>query len=223
MNFVSKVGLKKIMKKLLRYDTSKTFVFIDCETFNLCLNFCHNLPWQISMLKVQGDDIMASKDFYIKWDTHLKIGEEAARITRYSQQTMDKIGVAPEDIYPTVKDWLDNADYIVGHNILGFDIYLIKGLYEYMGDDYSHLVPKLIDTNCIARGIHTDKKYNKKDNFLEYQYRSIAKRVRGVKTNLTAMGKYYNIEHDYDKLHNALVDLELNLKVWNKLKREIDL
>ena len=68
------------MKKLLRYDTSKTFVFIDCETFNLCLNFCHNLPWQISMLKVQGDDIMASKDFYIKWDTLLKIGEEAARI-----------------------------------------------------------------------------------------------------------------------------------------------
>jgi hypothetical protein len=37
------------------------------------------------------------------------------------------------------------------------------------------------------------------------------------------MGKYYNIKHDYDKLHNALVDLELNLKVWNKLKWEIDL
>ena len=67
------------------------------------------------------------------------------------------------------------------------------------------------------------KKYDKKDNFLEYQYRTVAKRVRGVKTNLTAMGKYYNIKHDYDKLHNALVDLQLNLKVWNKLKWEIDL
>jgi len=47
--------------------------------------------------------------------------------------------------------------------------------------------------------------------------------VKGVKTNLTAMGKHYNIEHDYSKLHNALVDLQLNLKVWNKLKWEIEL
>ena len=92
-----------------------------------------------------------------------------------------------------------------------------------MGDDYSHLTAKMIDTNCIAKGVQTDKKYDKKDDFLEYQYKSIAKRVKGVKTNLTAMGKYYNIKHDYDKLHNALVDLELNLKIWNKLKWEIDL
>ena len=95
------------------------------------------------MLKVNGDDIKSSKDFYIKWDTHLKIGAEAARITRYSQETMNKRGVSPEDVYPTIKDWLDNADYIVGHNILGFDIYLIKGLYEHMGDDWSHLTKKL--------------------------------------------------------------------------------
>ena len=52
---------------------------------------------------------------------------------------MDQKGVS-QKVYPTIKDWLDNADYVVGHNILGFDIYLIKGLYEYMGDDYKPLV-----------------------------------------------------------------------------------
>ncbi len=211
------------MKKLIRYNTDKTFVFIDCETFNLCLNFQHNLPWQISMLKVKGDDVIASKDFYIKWDTHLKIGEEAARITRYSQNTMDRKGLTPEKVYPTIKEWLDEADYVVGHNVLGFDIYLIKGLYEYMGDDYRHLVDKVLDTNCIARGIRLEKPYYKDDSFMEYQYQMIAKPVKGLKTNLAALGKYYDIEHDYDKLHNALVDLELNVKVWNKLKWEIDL
>ena len=77
--------------------------------------------------------------------------------------------------------------------------------------------PKVI--NKLLRADIVDRN----DNFLEYQYRSVAKRVKGVKTNLTAMGKAYNIEHDYDKLHNALVDLELNLKVWNKLKHQIDL
>ena len=81
------------MKKLLRYNKDEEFVFIDCETFNLCLNFAHNLPWQISMIKVKGDEVVAFKDFYIKWDTHLKIGEEAARITRYSQKKMDQKGL----------------------------------------------------------------------------------------------------------------------------------
>ena len=92
-------------KKLLRFEKDKTIVFIDCETFNLCLNFTHNLPWQISMLKVQGDHVQSSKDFYIKWDTHLKIGKEAARITRYSDKKMERLGIAPEEAYPTIKDW----------------------------------------------------------------------------------------------------------------------
>ena len=210
-------------KKLLRFDKSKTFVFIDCETFNLCLNFAHNLPWQISMLKVKGDEIFASKDFYIKWNTHLIIGKEAAKITRYSDKKMQKLGIPPEEAYPTIKDWLDNADYIVGHNILGFDAFLIKGFYEYMGDDYIPLVDKMIDTNCIARGIKLGLAYTPENNFLEYQFQLINKRVKGVRTNLTALGKEYDIEHDYDKLHNALVDLELNLKIWNKLKWQIDL
>lgn len=210
-------------KKLLRFEKDKTIVFIDCETFNLCLNFAHNLPWQISMLKVQGDHIQSSKDFYIKWDTHLKIGKEAARITRYSDKKMDKLGITPEEAYPTIKDWLDNADYILGHNILGFDIYLIKGLYEYMGDDYTPLVEKMIDTNCIARGIKSGMEYAPYDYFLEYQYKMVNKRIKGVRTSLTALGKEYELEHDYDKLHNALVDLELNLKLWNKLKWQIDL
>lgn len=175
------------------------------------------------MLKVQGDHIQSSKDFYIKWDTHLKIGKEAARITRYSDKKMERLGVAPEEAYPTIKDWLDNADYIIGHHILGFDIYLIKGLYEYMGDDYIPLVEKMIDTNCIARGIKSGMDYAPEDDFLEYQYKMVNKRIKGVRTSLTALGKEYELEHDYDKLHNALVDLELNLKLWNKLKWQIDL
>ena len=210
-------------KHLLRYDKKKTLVFIDCETFNLCLNKCHNLPWQIAMLKVTGNDSTAEKDYLIKWDTNLKIGAEAARITRYSQTKMDKEGVSPEEVFATIKDWLDNADYIVGHNVLGFDIYLIKALYEYMGEDYRHLTTKVIDTNCIARGVKYDLPYKTEDDFTCYQYKILNTRRKGVKSSLTALGREFDIDHDYDNLHNALVDLKLNLKVWNKLKWQIDL
>ena len=175
------------------------------------------------MLKVTGNNSTAEKDYLIKWDTNLKIGAEAARITRYSQTKMDKEGVSPEEVFATIKDWLDNADYIVGHNVLGFDIYLIKALYEYMGEDYRHLTTKVIDTNCIARGVKYDLPYKTEDDFTCYQYKILNTRRKGVKSSLTALGREFDIDHDYDNLHNALVDLKLNLKVWNKLKWQIDL
>ena len=81
----------------------------------------------------------------------------------------------------------------------------------------------MVDTNCIARGIKSGMDYAPEDDFLEYQYRMVNKRIKGVRTSLIALGKEYDLEHDYDKLHNALVDLELNLKLWNKLKWQIDL
>ena len=208
---------------LLRFDKEKTLVFIDCETLNLCLNKCHNLPWQVSMIKVKGGKRVADKDFFIKWNTNLQISEDAARITRYDQRKIDKIGVAPEEVFPTIQDWLDNSDFIVGHNVLGFDIYLIKDLYEIHGADWKPLVSKFIDTNCLARGIKFGAEYRQGDDLLAYQYRMYHTRKKGVRTNLTALGKEYQIEHNYDKLHDALVDLELNIKVWDKLKWQIEI
>lgn len=209
---------------LLRFDKDRGFVFIDCETLNLALNFCHNLPWQIGMIKVKGDRITDRKDFYLKWDTDLKISPEAARITRYSPTKMEKNGLPPEDVFPTVKDWLDGADFIIGHNILGFDIYLINELYKKFGFAHHHLVDKIIDTNALAKGVKMSFPYSRKNNgFLEYQYKMLHTVKRGVKTNLTSLGKEFEIDHDYDNLHDALCDLELNLKIWNKLKWMIEI
>jgi len=207
---------------LLRYDKNKTLVFIDCETFNLCLNFCHNLPWQIAMLKVQGDKKIDEKNFYLKWQTDLKISQDAARITRYDHKKVQKEGFDPKEIFPTIKDWLDNADYIIGHNTLGFDIYLIKEYYKHMGCNWHHLVNKFIDTNAIARGIKYEMPYNSKDSLIEYQYKILHTRKKNVKSSLTFLGKENGIEHDYEKLHDAINDLDLNLKVWNKLKWQLE-
>jgi DNA polymerase III epsilon subunit-like protein len=207
---------------LLRYDKNKTLVFIDCETFNLCLNFCHNLPWQIAMLKVQGDKKIDQKNFYLKWQTDLKISQDAARITRYDHKKVQKEGFDPKEIFPTIKDWLDNADYIIGHNTLGFDIYLIKEYYKHMGCDWHHIVNKFIDTNAVARGIKYEMPYNSKDNLTEYQYKILHTRKKNVKSSLTFLGKENGIEHDYEKLHDAINDLDLNLKVWNKLKWQLE-
>ena len=50
----------------------------------------------------------------------------------------------------------------------------------------------------------------------------MVRRKHAIKTSLKQMGLDFSIEHDYNNLHNALVDLELNLKVWNKIKWAVE-
>lgn len=208
---------------LLRFNNKDELVFIDVETFNLCLNLANNLPWQISMLKVIGHEIVDSKDMYLKWNTSLKISEEAAKITRYDQNKVDRLGINPQEAFNQMYEWLNSAFKIIGHNVLNFDIYLIKGLCEKYNKPWKHFVGKIIDTNCIARGVKYGEPPKKDDSIIEYQYRLANERRKGIKTNLTSLGKEYGIEHEYDRLHDAIIDLKLNLKVWNKLKYQIDI
>jgi DNA polymerase III epsilon subunit-like protein len=209
---------------LLRYDKDKEIVFIDCETFNLCLNEFHNLPWQIAMIKYKGNRIVKSWDIYIKWDTELKISKEAAEITKFNRRTYESKAIDSLQAFKTISDQLDNCDYIAGHNLLGFDIYLLKSYYRAMGRDYKHLVDKTIDTNYLARGMKYGIPYKRNEITLaEYQYKILHKIQKGVRTNLKALGKEYNIEYNYDGLHDALVDLELNIKIWDKLKWSVEI
>jgi DNA polymerase III epsilon subunit-like protein len=175
------------------------------------------------MIRAKGDNRIDSKNFYLKWDTDLKISEDAARITRYDHKKVLKDGAYLKEVFPTIKDWLDHADYIIGHNILGFDIFLIKELYESMNCHWDHLMNKLIDTNCIARGIKYNLPYKPSENLLEYQYKIYHTKRKDVKSSLTVLGKEFSIDHDYDKLHDAINDLDLNLKVWNKLKWQVNI
>ena len=84
-------------------------------------------------------------------------------------------------------------------------------------------MPKFIDTNCVAKGVKMGLSYAPNDDLLAYQYKMYHKKQKGLKTNLTALGKEFEIGHDYDNLHNAIVDLKLNLKIWNKLKWQIEI
>ena len=71
---------------LIRFNKDKTLVFIDCETENLCLHHSHNLPWQIAMIKSVNGKKVDEKNFIVKYDRELHVGEMAARITRFSPQ-----------------------------------------------------------------------------------------------------------------------------------------
>lgn len=211
---------------LLRYDKKIKYAFIDLETFNLCLSFIYNRCWQVGVLEVQGEQIIGSQDIRINWSDapHLKISKGATEITHFNQQVHDRLAIDYKDAFPKLWPILERADKIIMHNGLRFDLYLLKDYAKMMGVDWKFIMPKIIDTKSVAQGIKMGIPYQPKDgDFLEYQYRMANIVVKGIKTSLKQLGPEYNIQHDYANLHDAICDLELNLKVWNRLKFQIEI
>jgi hypothetical protein len=106
----------------------------------------------------------------------------------------------------------------VGHNLLGFDVY-IHNINRHLlnkDTDFSY-VNRLVDTNCIAKGIKMGINLDKDDDLLSWQYRMVGIRQRGVKTNLKQLCVDYDIDFDPSKLHDALYDIEKNFEVFQKL------
>lgn len=211
---------------LLRFSKTAKFALIDLETFNLCLHFSGNRPWQVGVLSVEGEKIVDGKDIRINWSDapHLKIGAEAAMITKFNPTEHARLAILPDQAFGKFWPMLEQADHIIMHNGLRFDLYLLKGYAEMMGKEWKWMLPKIIDTRAIAQGMKLGLPFKPSDeSFLEYQIRIGNMIVKGVKTNLKTLGQEFGIVHDYDRLHDAIVDLELNLKVWNKLKFQIEL
>lgn len=209
---------------LLRFDNKSKFVFIDCETYNLCLNSFYNRPWQVATLSAIGSEMISFNDLYIKgWPEKLIMSPEAAAITRFDPLKLERIGVHPKVAFEKIDKELQSADFIIGHNVIGFDIYLLKGYYEYIGRDWSFIMPKLIDTFPLIKGHKLNYPLRDKKDLSKYQYQVYHKIAKGVKSRLEVVGREFEIEHDYENLHDGLNDLKLNLKVWNKLKFMINI
>jgi len=216
---------------LIRFQKKK-FLFMDFETFNVCLNDRINLPWQVATILIETKENSKGNicnhevnrhDLYLKWKTDLKISKEAKRITKYSETQFRKSCIPEEEGFEKIYNLVEDCDYIVGHNFLGFDIYLLRNWYRKHGKNYEHLPYKVLDTFAIAKAIGVDQKYKSNEcGFLDFQLKMINIRKKGLKSSLGALGKANGIEHNYQNLHNALVDLELNVKVWDKLKYQID-
>ena len=118
---------------------------------------------------------------------------------------------------------MEKCDHIVGHNVLGFDIYLLRNWYKKHNKDYSNLPYKVLDTFALAKSIALDHNYKSSEcDMLDFQIKMINIRKKGIRTSLGALGRAHNLHHDEAKLHDALADLELNIKVWDKLKYQID-
>jgi DNA polymerase III epsilon subunit-like protein len=209
---------------LLRFKNNQKYLIFDYETCNLNLGLTSNKPWQLGFLVCQGKKIIEKKDFYISWD-NLKVSADAARITGFSKSKYNRLKKDANNVLEEFEKYLFNDEYIIiGHNVLGFDVY-IHNLHRKLlkkPPNYSY-INRVIDTNCIARGVKNDISFSKDSKLIEWQYKLLHHRVRGVKTNLKQLCKDYSIEFDENFLHDALYDVEKTFEVYHKMIWQIEI
>lgn len=203
---------------LLRFKKSQKYVIFDFETCNLNLASPDNKPWQLAFILAEGDRVVDKFNYYIKWED-LKISKDAEKITGFSRSTYNKESQDARKVLNHFEKYLYDPDYInVGHNILGFDIY-VHNIYRNCLDlpsDYSYL-NRSIDTLSLAKAIEKSISYSRNEPLSVFQFKLNSFREKGMKLNLASCCKKYDIGFDPSKLHDALYDITKNFEFFTKM------
>tara|TARA_R100000008_G_C3584277_1_gene170908 strand:+ start:2341 stop:2982 length:642 start_codon:yes stop_codon:yes gene_type:complete len=203
---------------LLRFKKDQKYMFFDFETCGLNLGSELNKPWQLAFITIENEKIVDKADYWLKWP-ELNVSAGAAKVTGWTQKKHDEKAVDPVAPLQHFEKYLYDDTYIkVGHNILGFDVYL-HGIYRRLlklKPDYSY-INNLLDTLCLARALNGDIKLQKGEDRLHWQYKMLSIRGAKGKNRLIDLCKQFSIKFNAQKLHDALYDIEKNYEVFKKL------
>lgn len=207
-----------MIEKLSRFDRNQKCMVFDFETCSLNLTSKENKPWQLAFLVYEKGKLVESNDYFIFWDD-LKLSEGARKVTGFNDSKYKKLAKPAKEVLDHFEKYLYDGSYLkLGHNILGFDIYIHNIYRKLLGlpTDYSYL-NQCIDTLCLAKAIHKDIDINDEDDLLSWQFKLNSIYERGMRLNLAACCKNYEVDFDPKKLHDALYDIQKNYEVYKKM------
>jgi DNA polymerase III epsilon subunit-like protein len=203
---------------LLRYQDNQRFLVLDGESNGL--NLARSQPWQIAYAVCSLKQIEETVVRYPKWSDFV-MSDEAAQVTRFDMKDyLSRAEDANEVLTDFEKLLLDPQYLIVGHNILGFDAYLIQTWRRLCGrsEDWS-FVPRMIDTLALSRAYRYSQTPDR-TNFLAWQYRMLSirgSRAKGMGCSLGAMAREFQVPYDERLAHDAGYDIRVNHSVFNQL------
>jgi len=211
-------------EELLRFNKNQKYIIFDYETCNLNLVSTKNKPWQLAFMVFQNNKILDTADYILDWP-NIEVSKEAARVTGFTKTMYNKRKSCPRKALNHFEKYLYDEDIIpLGHNILGFDVYIhnIHRKLLKLNSDYSY-IGRSIDTVCLAKAIKKDIKKNKNSESIAWLYKLLNYRERGLKTNLQQCCRDYEIDFDPKKLHDAMYDIKKNMEVFKKMLWEVEI
>lgn len=206
---------------LLRYQKEQKYCWFDTETFNLNL-MADNPPWQISWILGTIVKIEQTANNYLSWGSRFRMSEGARIVTGFRQETIDKFGRDPKEVFNEILAVIsDEKTLLVAHNLFGFDYHILSQLSKYVGGpSLEFILPRCIDTNCLAKAIKLGLKPS--GDILAFQLKLSRFYRKGMKTSLGALTKEYQLQLGQEKFHAAEFDIMANREIFKKQLWEIE-
>lgn len=197
-------------------------VCFDFETEDL--NLCHTKPWQLGMVLFDESSILEEIDAKLFWEDFC-ISKEAAFHTKFDFWKWKKEAKDPRLVMERANKIFESCDFIVGHNLLGFDVHVYRSTCRRLGIKALPIEEKIIDTLPCIKGIKLNISPNPSIPILNWQvamsrYVSAETRKRGFAT-LSAMATHFGIDFDPEKLHDGLYDSALNVNCFRRVASKL--
>lgn len=200
---------------------NQKFLVFDTETEGL--NLHSSRAWQLSWLICQGDRVLESNDRYIA-HKDLQISPVVQKLTGFDWKEYNFRKQPLEKVWNDFKKDLFSPEYlVVGQNLLGFDTYMIAGIQRSLGEkpNFEYL-NRIYDTVALGKA-YREELDKPKGDFLSWQYKVMHDRSLKAKVSQLQLLKFFGIDFDENKLHNALYDNEMCYKVFSALRKEMNL
>ena len=201
--------------------SNQKYIVFDTETEGL--NLFSSKTWQLSRIVCQGSKILETHDEFIA-HKELEIPQIVKKLTGFNWSTYNRKSRPLDEVWNKFEKYLFDPQYvIVGQNLLGFDVYMIAILQRLLGQqpDYSYLT-RIYDTRALGKAYREEIQKPSRD-FLSWQYKIINDRSLKARASQNQLLKFFDIDFDDGKLHNALYDIKMCFKVFLKLKKHMDL
>ena len=201
--------------------SNQKYLVFDTETEGL--NLFSSKTWQLSWIVCQGDKVLETHDEFIA-HKELNIPKVVKKLTGFNWDIYNSKSRSLDAVWNKFEKYLFDSQYIiVGQNLLGFDVYMISILQRLLGQqpDYSYL-SRIYDTRALGKAYREELQKPKRD-LLSWQYKIINDRSLKAKASQKQLLKFFDIDFDEEKLHDALYDIQMCYKVFLKLKKHMDL
>ena len=201
--------------------SNQKYLVFDTETEGL--NLFSSKTWQLSWIVCQGDKVLETHDEFIA-HKELNIPKVVKKLTGFNWDIYNSKSRSLDAVWSKFEKYLFDPQYIiVGQNLLGFDVYMISILQRLLGQqpDYSYL-SRIYDTRALGKAYREELQKPKRD-LLSWQYKIINDRSLKAKASQKQLLKFFDIDFDEEKLHDALYDIQMCYKVFLKLKKHMDL
>lgn len=211
-----------MIENLLRYNFNQKFIVADTETSNLAIS--SEVPWQLGFITCQGKFVKQEFERKIWWEGY-DVKPEIAAMNHFCRPAYEQEARDPTEVLDEFESYLYDPEYIIiGQNFLNFDCFIHNNWRKKLGrkTDYSY-INRVIDTKALSMAIQKGAKNPPKDDFMSWQISWLNHRERGIKTSQAAMLKHYNIPHNANDLHSAIVDVKMTFQIFLKQIQEVEI